>query len=257
MLQTGSDAATIERWLRDRPEGRLMLVGHNPTLSELVSLLVVGARRSPICELKKGGIAALRACGRTVGLYRTLLDGAAAIACRLGGDWRGRLSTRAGVVGASATSERADADRRGMADRAGLAKLKSHVLKLKLRADARCARRWRHPAIGSVALKLAGLDVVGEHHAQDSVKKPPLELRVFDRKHDFDAPAEVPRHPVGRGQEDLRLVAILEVGDPRMLEVLVDDADDPDVVRDPRHSRPQAAGPRIIRSIRTPACEAR
>ena len=59
VLQTGSDAATIERWLRDRAEARLMLVGHNPTLSELVSLLVVGARMSPICELKKGGIAAL------------------------------------------------------------------------------------------------------------------------------------------------------------------------------------------------------
>ena len=36
-----------------------MLVGHNPTLSDLVSLLVVGSRMSPICDLKKGGIAAL------------------------------------------------------------------------------------------------------------------------------------------------------------------------------------------------------
>ena len=231
MLQTGSDAATIERWLRDRPEGRLMLVGHNPTLSELVSLLVVGARKSPICELKKGGIAALCSVWPDLWAFRLSWMAPPRLLRRLGGDLRGRLSTRAGVVGASATSERADADRRGMADRAGLAKLNRHVLKLKLRANARCAGQWwRHPAIASVALKLAGLDVVGEHHAQDSVKKPPLELRVFDRKHDLDAAAEVPRHPVGRGQEDLRLVAILEVGDPRMLQVLVDDADDPDVV---------------------------
>ena len=32
VLQTGSDAATIERWLRQRAEARLMIVGHNPTL---------------------------------------------------------------------------------------------------------------------------------------------------------------------------------------------------------------------------------
>ena len=100
----------------------------------------------------------------------------------------------------------------------------------------------RDAAIGSVALKLAGLDVVGQDDAQDAVEEPALELGVFDREHDFDAPAEVSRHPVGRGQEDLRLVAVLEVGDPRMLEVFVDDADHPDVVRDARHARAQAAG---------------
>jgi phosphohistidine phosphatase len=45
VLATGSDPATIERWLRGRAESRLMLVGHNPTLSELVSLMVAGSRR--------------------------------------------------------------------------------------------------------------------------------------------------------------------------------------------------------------------
>jgi phosphohistidine phosphatase len=69
VLATGSDPATIERWLRGRAEGSLMLVGHNPTLSELVSLLVVGARRSPICELKKGGMAALHRAEGSSGLY--------------------------------------------------------------------------------------------------------------------------------------------------------------------------------------------
>jgi phosphohistidine phosphatase len=67
VLATGSDPATIERWLLGRAEKRLMLVGHNPTLSDLVSLLVLGARKSPICELKKGGIAAL---GRASGSSR-------------------------------------------------------------------------------------------------------------------------------------------------------------------------------------------
>ena len=47
--QTGSDAATIERWLRQRtPKGRLMIVGHNPTFSDLVSLLVVGAEAADL-----------------------------------------------------------------------------------------------------------------------------------------------------------------------------------------------------------------
>ena len=59
MLQAGSSAATIQRWLRERTEDRLMIVGHNPTLSDLVSLLVLGSTQPPICDLKKGGIAAL------------------------------------------------------------------------------------------------------------------------------------------------------------------------------------------------------
>ena len=69
VLATGSDPATIERWLLTRAEERLMLVGHNPTLSDLVSLLVVGARKSPVCELKKGGIAALSRTHGSSGLY--------------------------------------------------------------------------------------------------------------------------------------------------------------------------------------------
>ncbi len=32
MLQTGSAAATIERWLRERTEERLMIVGPQPDL---------------------------------------------------------------------------------------------------------------------------------------------------------------------------------------------------------------------------------
>ena len=59
VLQTGSDAAAIQRWLRERSEDRLMVVGHNPTLSDLVSLLVLGSTEPLICDLKKGGIAAL------------------------------------------------------------------------------------------------------------------------------------------------------------------------------------------------------
>ncbi len=61
ILSAGSDAGSIQTWLRERTEDRLMIVGHNPALSDLITLLVLGKRKPgpPICDLKKGGIAAL------------------------------------------------------------------------------------------------------------------------------------------------------------------------------------------------------
>ena len=67
-----------------RTEERLMLVGHNPTLSDLVSLLVVGARKPPICDLKKGGIAALSRRHGSSGLYELSLAGAPAALAPVG-----------------------------------------------------------------------------------------------------------------------------------------------------------------------------
>jgi phosphohistidine phosphatase len=69
VLQTGSSAATIKRWLRERTEDRLMIVGHNPTLSDLLSLLVLGSTQPPICDLKKGGVAALGQNAGATDLY--------------------------------------------------------------------------------------------------------------------------------------------------------------------------------------------
>ena len=54
-----SDVRAIADWLRDRSENRLMIVGHNPTLSELVGFLILGEVGLLPFELKKGGIAAL------------------------------------------------------------------------------------------------------------------------------------------------------------------------------------------------------
>jgi len=61
ILQAGSDAAAIQSWLKDRTEDRLMIVGHNPALSDLITRLVLGSSQSgpPVCDLKKGGIAAI------------------------------------------------------------------------------------------------------------------------------------------------------------------------------------------------------
>ena len=63
VLRAGSDAQAIQNWLRERTEERLMIVGHNPGLTDLITLLILGGGaglRPQVCELKKGGIAALR-----------------------------------------------------------------------------------------------------------------------------------------------------------------------------------------------------
>ena len=59
ILSAGADPHSLRDWLRDRAEDRLMIVGHNPDLSDLVGLLILGdVGRFPF-ELKKGGVAAL------------------------------------------------------------------------------------------------------------------------------------------------------------------------------------------------------
>jgi phosphohistidine phosphatase len=60
VLRAGAGAPSIQKWLRERTENRLMIVGHDPAFTDLITLLVLGAVQAPICELKKGGIAALR-----------------------------------------------------------------------------------------------------------------------------------------------------------------------------------------------------
>src|SRR4051812_30623911 len=58
-LRADRSPEAIRDWLHARAEGRLMIVGHNPNLSLLLGLLVTGNGDSMLCELKKGGIAAL------------------------------------------------------------------------------------------------------------------------------------------------------------------------------------------------------
>ena len=59
-LRAGAAATAIQRWLRERTEDRLMVVGHNPALTDLITLLVTGDLQPQLGELKKGGIAALK-----------------------------------------------------------------------------------------------------------------------------------------------------------------------------------------------------
>jgi len=70
VLSADSDCQTIRDWLRERHADRLMIVGHNPSLSDLVGLLILGkAGRFPF-ELKKGGIAALSATSHSGPLFQ-------------------------------------------------------------------------------------------------------------------------------------------------------------------------------------------
>jgi len=59
LLRSGADPAAIRDWLRGRPESRLMIVGHNPALSDLVDRLVLGDLNAMLVDLRKGGVAAL------------------------------------------------------------------------------------------------------------------------------------------------------------------------------------------------------
>ena len=58
-LRAHQDAASIQDWLKTRPEESLMVVGHNPSLSQLLGRLVVGPDHPSIGDLHKAGIAAL------------------------------------------------------------------------------------------------------------------------------------------------------------------------------------------------------
>lgn len=57
------DAASILSWARGLPHKRVMLVGHNPSLQDLVGLLLVGQTEPAVRlgEFRKGGVAAFRA----------------------------------------------------------------------------------------------------------------------------------------------------------------------------------------------------
>ncbi|HEV3166290.1 MAG TPA: phosphohistidine phosphatase SixA [Isosphaeraceae bacterium] len=60
-LRAGQSASSIREWLNGRTEPRLMIVGHDPAFSDLVSLLLTDKPGPPICQLRKGGLAAFRA----------------------------------------------------------------------------------------------------------------------------------------------------------------------------------------------------
>jgi phosphohistidine phosphatase len=59
-LEPSATAESIRDWFAARGEPRIMLVGHNPNLSEFLTLLLTGRPRPTVCDLRKAGLAALR-----------------------------------------------------------------------------------------------------------------------------------------------------------------------------------------------------
>ena len=59
-LKPSATPESIRDWFATRAEPRIMLVGHNPNLSEFLALILVGQPRPNFCDLRKGGLAALR-----------------------------------------------------------------------------------------------------------------------------------------------------------------------------------------------------
>jgi phosphohistidine phosphatase len=59
LLRAGGDAQPVADWLHTLSDDRLMIVGHNPMLDELLSLLLLGKPDALPFSFKKGGVAAL------------------------------------------------------------------------------------------------------------------------------------------------------------------------------------------------------
>lgn len=58
-LRANQSSKHVAEWIASRTEESLMIVGHNPGLSDLIALLVLGTAKVSLCELRRGGIAAL------------------------------------------------------------------------------------------------------------------------------------------------------------------------------------------------------
>ena len=124
----------------------------------------------------------------------------------------------------------------------------------RLASVARAARSTRcHRPSGA---RLQARRSSAEHRREDLVEQP-ARLRVIDRHERLDPAIEVAVHQVAGADQPLRVAAVLEPPDPRVLEELADDRPDPDPLRqalDAGHERACAADDQVDS---TPADEAR
>ena len=58
-LRADRASSSVRAWLSEVSDEDVMVVGHNPTLSDLIAELTVGEREGPLTELRKGGLASL------------------------------------------------------------------------------------------------------------------------------------------------------------------------------------------------------
>ncbi len=69
-LVAGTHAEAVRDWLAARPESRLMIVGHDPWISDLVGLLLCGQPMPGLVQLRTGGLARLSLREGTTDRYR-------------------------------------------------------------------------------------------------------------------------------------------------------------------------------------------
>lgn len=60
-LRPDRSAPSVAEWVRSRGEARLVVVGHNPWISLLLGELTLGPNHPPLADLRKAGIAAMKA----------------------------------------------------------------------------------------------------------------------------------------------------------------------------------------------------
>src|SRR5439155_16221357 len=71
--------------------------------------------------------------------------------------------------------------------------------------------------------------------------EPRLGRLILDGDEQLDSAVEVSRHPVGAGKEYQVIAAVMEVQNPRVLQVAIDDAYNADILAQLWNARPQAA----------------
>src|SRR6266700_1703809 len=67
------------------------------------------------------------------------------------------------------------------------------------------------------------------------------QVRLLDRKRNFDAPVKIARHPIGAGKKHLPLTGVLQIVNPAVLEKSAHNAEDADVFAQAGDFWPQAA----------------
>ena len=117
------------------------------------------------------------------------------------------------------------------------------------RPTARSVRSDRRRDVGAIRVAKIGV----QHH----VANVPGDFGVAHAAQRLDPPIEVALHQVGAADIQLRLAAVLEIIDARVLEETADDRRTWIVLADARNAGAQRADPAHDQSILTPACDAR
>ncbi len=149
-----------------------------------------------------------------------------------------RYSASAGT--GSSDFSNASAPRRSNASTALSTRRRASSTKSGLRVDGRLARGGLEALVGPVLVQAPRAHVVLQHRVE-SVDDLLRERGLLDGESRLDPAEEVARHPVGRGEPDLAVAAVLEDERAAVLEEAAHDGAHADRLRDARNAGLQAA----------------